>query len=93
MKIGSMPCAPSIVFGLGDDSGAAKALMIRHMLKRGFMMSGQLYVMWPHIEEMVASMLSALDESLALVATACDCGALRSESGVQAAQQGFARLA
>lgn len=93
MKIGSMPCAPSIVFGLGEESGAAKALMIRHMLERGFLISSQLYVMWPHNEEMIASMLSALDESLALVAQTRERGALKAESGVQTAQQGFARLA
>lgn len=92
LKIGGMPCAPSLAFQLGDDSAAAKALMIRHMLGRGFLMSSQLYVMWPHTNAIVSSMLSALDESLGLVTKTHERGALKVESGVKGVQQGFARL-
>lgn len=92
LKIGSMPCAPSLAFGLGDETAAAKALMIRHMLQRGFLMSSQLYVTWPHREEIIAHMLDALDASLAEVAKTQERGALKAESGVGHVQQGFARL-
>lgn len=92
LKIGGMPCAPSIAFQLGEDSAAAKALMIRHMLQRGFLFSSQLYVMWPHTEAIIASMLAALDESLTLVAKTHERGALKAESGVQGPVPGFTRL-
>ncbi len=81
LKIGSMPCAPSIVFA----NPAAKPPMIREMLQHGFLMSSQLYTTWSHTDEHVSAMLSALDESLAIVAQT-------PLEMVQAAQQGFARL-
>ncbi|MES2599123.1 MAG: aminotransferase class III-fold pyridoxal phosphate-dependent enzyme [Verrucomicrobiota bacterium] len=93
VKAGGMPCAPSLAFGLGGDAAAAKALMIRHMLERGFLMSSQLYVTWSHTQVMVDDMLSALDASLKLVAESHERGALKEESGVVEVQQGFARLA
>jgi len=81
LKIGGMPCSPS----LGFADSAAKALMIRHMLQRGYLMSSQLYVTWPHTGALVVGMLAALDESLTIVA----------KTPLEAAhgpQQGFARL-
>ena len=81
LKVGSMPCAPSLVFA----NPAAKPLMIRHMLQRGFLMSSQLYVTWCHDDEKVASMLAALDDALADVGKA-DLG------NAPVMQQGFARL-
>ncbi|GEP41945.1 aminotransferase class III-fold pyridoxal phosphate-dependent enzyme [Brevifollis gellanilyticus] len=92
VKVGGMPCAPSLAFGLGGDAAAAKALMIRHMLERGFLISSQLYVTWSHTPGMVDDMLSALDASLALVVASQERGGLKSESGVGDVQQGFARL-
>lgn len=91
LKIGSMPCAPSLAFGV--SAPAAKAMMIREMLKHGFLMSSQLYVMWPHTEAQVASMLSALDESLGVVSKLVVEGRLEAEAQVKTPQQGFARLA
>ncbi len=81
LKVGGMPCAPSLVFA----NPAAKPLMIRHMLQRGYLMSSQLYVTWCHDDENVASMLAALDEALAIVAQT----PLEASQGPQ---QGFARL-
>ncbi len=81
LKIGGMPCAPSLVFA----NPAAKPLMIRHMLQRGFLMSSQLYVTWCNDDEKIAAMLAALDESLAIVAQT-------PLEAIQGAQQGFARL-
>ncbi len=92
LMIGSMPCAPSLAFALGPLAGAAKALMIRHMLARGWMMSSQLYAMWPHTRQHVRDMLAALDESLAGISATLKRGALETEAGVRNVQQGFARL-
>lgn len=81
LKSGGMPCAPSLLFA----NPAAKPLMIRLMLERGFLMSSQLYVTWAHDEENVAAMLAALDETLAIVAAT-------PLEAVHGGQQGFARL-
>ncbi len=81
LKIGGMPCAPSLSFG----NPAAKPLMIRHMIERGYLMSSQLYVTWSHTEANVFDMLAALDEALAIVAQS----PLEPATG---GQQGFARL-
>lgn len=92
IKIGGMPCAPSIAFTLGDAAASAKALMIRGMLRRGFMMSSQLYAMWPHTDEHMSGMLAVLDETLAEVSSLHEHGTLISEAGVTTQQTGFARL-
>jgi glutamate-1-semialdehyde 2,1-aminomutase len=81
LRIGGMPAAPSLSFG----NPALKPLMIRRMLERGFLMSGQLYVMWPHTVEMIEDMLAALDESLAILPEL-------PPAGRAPHQQGFARL-
>jgi hypothetical protein len=88
LKIGGMPCAPS----LGFADPAAKVLMIRHMIQRGYLMSSQLYVTWPHTDELIAGMLAALDESLDRVSKTQERGELKHEAGIELAQQGFARL-
>ena len=88
LKIGGMPCATS----LGFAEPAAKALMVRSMLQRGYLMSSQLYVTWPHTDELIAGMLAALDESLAWVVSMQERGELHSAAGVTNVPQGFARL-
>ena len=93
IKIGGQPCAPSIAFDLGHDSAAAKALMIRGMLRQGFLFSAQLYVMWCHDETMIAAALSALDEVLAGLDTIQAQGTLRAAAGLSVQPAGFARLA
>jgi hypothetical protein len=72
---------------------AAKPLMIRHMLQRGYLMSSQLYVTWCHDDEKVANMLAALDEALAIVAKhRSGRGQVSSEDGGPGIENGFARL-
>lgn len=93
LKVGGQSCAPSLAFELGDDSAAAKALMIRGMLHHGFLFSAQLYVMWPHSEEMIADMLSALDEVLDDLDGLHQRGKLREVAGPTVIATGFARLA
>ena len=88
LKVGGMPCAPSLVFA----NPAAKPLMIRHMLQRGYLMSSQLYVTWPHTSDLVAGMLTALDESLGKVAQLQAEGQLQSAAGPISVSTGFARL-
>lgn len=92
IKIGGMPCTPAIAFGLGADAASAKVLMIRHMLARGYLFSSQLYVMWPHTEEMIVAMTDAWEETLALLAKIHERGALKAEAGVPDTPQGFTRL-
>lgn len=91
LKIGGMPCAPSLSFQLLNQP--AKVLMIRKMLERGFMISSQLYVMWTHDEAQVNSLLAALDEVLAGLVKLVEAGALEKEAGSVPKAAGFARLA
>ena len=93
IKIGGQPCAPAIAFQLGDDSAAARVLAVRGMLRQGFLISSQLYVMWPHHDAMIASMLSALDEVLSGLDDLHGRGTLRAEAGPTATPTRFARLA
>ena len=93
IKVGGQPCAPSLAFGLGDDTAAAKALMIRGMLRQNFLFSGQLYVMWPHREDRIADMLSSLDEVLKNLDELHQHGKLREVAGPAVVATGFARLA
>ena len=93
ITIGGQQCAPAIAFGLGNESAAAKALMIRGMLHQGFLSSSQLYVMWPHTAAHIADFLSALDEVLAGVSRIHAAGDLQKEAGPQVVGGGFARLA
>ncbi len=64
LRVGGMPAAPSLTFDLGRESAAARALMIRKMLSRGYLMSGQLYVMQAHDALRVDAMLSELNDVL-----------------------------
>jgi glutamate-1-semialdehyde 2,1-aminomutase len=89
LKIGGMPCAPSLTFG----NPAAKTLMIRRMLARGFMMSSQLYVMWTHDQAQVDRMLAALDETLGELTHLAQENRLENEAGTDVPSGGFARLA
>lgn len=101
MRTGGMPCAPSISFAPNPEGGgaqpaslasAAKILMVRAMLRRGYLMSSQLYVMWPHTEQKVRAMLAALDESLEEVSRLHRENRLIAEAGPLPASGGFARL-
>ncbi len=87
LKVAGMPCAPSLVI-----SAAAKTVLIRRMLSRGFLFSTQMYVMWPHTEDMMDSMTAALDESLAEIARLHAEEKLEAEAGPLPAGTGFARL-
>ncbi|RBP39129.1 glutamate-1-semialdehyde 2,1-aminomutase [Roseimicrobium gellanilyticum] len=93
LTLGNRPCAPSVTFALGSESLAAKALMIRKMLTRGFMMSSQLYVMQAHEESHLHSMITALDETLTEIGELQAAGRLGSEAGHAMPSSGFTRLA
>ncbi|HEY3900924.1 MAG TPA: aminotransferase class III-fold pyridoxal phosphate-dependent enzyme [Chthoniobacter sp.] len=92
IKIAGMPCAPSFAFQLPEFGPAAKALTIRKMLSRGFLFSSQLYVMWPHTECHVDSLLAALDDTLGEVSRSHSEGALSKDAGPVPETTGFARL-
>lgn len=93
LKVGSQPCAPSLAYQLDDESLAAKTLMIRGMLNRGFLFSSQLFVLGTHDTSQVNSMLNALDETLAELEVIQSAEKLQETVGSQKASAGFGRLA
>jgi glutamate-1-semialdehyde 2,1-aminomutase len=93
ITIGGQPAAPSLVFGLGADSAAAKVLYIRHMVARGFLVSGQYYVMGTHDESQIQSLLTALEEVFAALESLQASGQLQAGAGNLKTTQGFGRLA
>lgn len=90
-KTAGMPCAPSCLFELGGESGAAKAVLIRRMLAKGFLVSSVLYVMQAHTAEQIRSFLAAMDESLQEIDDLVSAGRLQAEAGITASHT-FARL-
>lgn len=64
LQIGGMPPCPSLAFGLGADSGAARVLLMREMASCGFLASSQIYLMLAHTPEQKAGYFEALDASL-----------------------------
>ena len=93
LAIGGQPAAPSFAFSLGADSAAAKTLAVRRMVARGFLFSGQLYVMGTHDDAQVDSLLTALDEVLRELAALHAAGRLQAEAGRVQTNAGFGRLA
>jgi hypothetical protein len=93
LKISGQPAAPALAFELGELAAAAKALTIRRMLARGFMVSSQLYVMFVHDETLIDLLLTNLAETFAELTELHSSGRLRAEAGELAAPTGFARLA
>lgn len=92
LSVGGMPPCPSLAFGLNAHAAAARALMIRELVSRGFLASSQLYLMLAHTDEQQAEFLCALDESLGKVQAALTEGQISEMAhGVKANQ--FARLA
>jgi glutamate-1-semialdehyde 2,1-aminomutase len=91
LRVGGMPCAPSLAFGA--QAQAAKVVMIRRMLARGYMISPQWYVMWAHDAAHVQGALAALDEVLGQIADLKGENRLENEAGSIPASSGFARLA
>ena len=93
LQVGGQAPAPSLAFALGQDASAAKTLCIRGMLARGFMVSGQLYLMAAHTEAHLDSVLDALNEVLGELAVWQAAGRLQAEAGGVPGNAGFARLA
>ena len=93
ISVGSQPAAPSLAFALGADSAAAKALTIRAMVARGFLVSGQYYVLGTHDEPQIQSLLTALDEAFTTLDALAASGQLQASAGVVKTSRGFGRLA
>jgi len=93
IAIGSQPAAPWITFSLDKDSTAAKTLMIRGMLQRGFLFSGGLYVMGTHDVAQVERMLAALDDTFGELSALQSEGRLQEAAGAGPVNAGFGRLA
>jgi glutamate-1-semialdehyde 2,1-aminomutase len=92
LSVGGMPPCPSLVFGLPEHASAARSLMIRGLVGRGFLASSQLYLMLAHTEEQKKEFFGALDESLAEVDRAIIDGRVSDPASATGAIQ-FARLA
>ncbi len=92
IQIGGMPSAPSISFGLGAAAAGAKALMVRGMVQRGFLVSGQLYLTWAHGDEHLGSLIGAWEETLIEMVREQEKGMLDRHAGEGVAVTGFARL-
>jgi glutamate-1-semialdehyde 2,1-aminomutase len=92
LKVGGQPCSPSLAFSIGEQSAAAKALFIRKMLARGFLTSTQLYVMFPHDDEMIDALLHHVGAVVEELATLHATGELKKEAGDIPSQAGFTRL-
>ena len=93
MTVGGMPPCPSITFSLGSDSAAAKVLMIRGLVERGFLGSSQLYLMQSHTSEQKLRFIDALDSVVREIGKAIRSGALAETAGSLPASGAFARLA
>lgn len=93
IQIGGQPAAPSLTFALGVDSGAAKALYIRHMVARGFLVSGQYYVLGTHDDAQVDSLLNSLGEVFSALELVQSQGQLQTTAGDVKLKAGFGRLA
>jgi glutamate-1-semialdehyde 2,1-aminomutase len=94
LSVGGQPSAPSVSFDLGTQSQAAKQIFVRRMLGRGFLVTGQLYVMYSHTEEQVNAVREALDLVLGEIEELHAAGRLQAEAGSrQPIGQAFARLA
>jgi glutamate-1-semialdehyde 2,1-aminomutase len=93
MTIAGQPSAPSLAFPKDDQGFAAKVLLIRKMLARGFMVSTQFYVMLAHDEEMIDTLLHHLSEVVDELDILHGSGGLEREAGAIQPRAGFARLA
>lgn len=93
LTVGGMPPSPSLIFGLGADSAAAKVLMIRGLTRRGFLGSSQLYLMQAHTAEHIACFMEALNEVLSELERVIAQGNLSATAGVPTTTGSFARLA
>jgi hypothetical protein len=92
LAVAGFPPCQSLSFALGVDAPAAKTLMVRGMLARGYLASGVIYVMLAHDEERIAGFLSALEEVIADIARLALAGRLQEQAGGVVAKAGFARL-
>ncbi len=92
MTVGGMPPSPSITFALGSDSAAAKVLMIRGLVQRGFLGSSQIYLMQSHTSEQKLRFLDALDSVVREIGNAIRFGTLAETAGSLPVSGSFARL-
>jgi glutamate-1-semialdehyde 2,1-aminomutase len=93
ITVAGQPPSPSLAFALGPDNPAAKVLFIRRLLARGFLVSGQFYIMGTHNEFQVNSVLDALAEVLGELESLLAAGRLQAEAGAVKTYAGFGRLA
>jgi len=92
LVVGGMPASPTMTFNLGGEAPCAQAMLVRKMIRRGFLVSSVYYVMLAHTADRVDRVIAALREALAEIEMLIDRDELAAESGVKTATTGFARL-
>lgn len=93
LVVGGMPPAPNLSFGSGPEATATKVLMIRGLIRRGFLASSQLYLMYAHAAEQRRLFIEALDETLREIEKEIGQGTLLATAGATGAANTFSRLA
>lgn len=93
LTVGRTSAPPTKVFGLGPDTPLARALYIRKMGARGFLVSTRNYVILAHDGGKIQQVLAAADEAMSEIAELIANGKLAEESCVPRGLRGFARLA
>lgn len=93
LDIGSMPVSPTLNFRLGAASSRAKTFFTVNMLKRGFLISSVVYLMYAHEKRHVSAFLSAVEAVLAEMEQSLAAGTLEAQAPVAENGIGFTRLA
>lgn len=92
LMLGGMPSSQSVGFDLGDDRQAAGLLFTRKMLRRGYMIGGQTYVMHTHDDGIIGGFLENMEAVLGEIEGSIEAGTLRQEVGLGEFNPGFQRL-
>ncbi|WP_325403019.1 aminotransferase class III-fold pyridoxal phosphate-dependent enzyme [Agriterribacter sp.] len=93
LLVGGMTSTPTLAFQLGENASAAKALYIRKMLDKGFLVSSIFYLMFAHEERHISQLLQALEITFKEMQQTIIAGGLANEAAGDGSQNGFARLA
>lgn len=91
LEVGGMPVSPTLSFRLGDNSLKAKGFFCDRMLRKGFLVSSVIYLMYAHKDHHIESFLAAVGEVLSELEPLITSGSI-SAFEHQAEAQGFARL-
>ncbi len=92
LELSGMPSSPTLSFGLSEQTPVAKAVFIRKMVDRGFLVSSTFYLMYAHEDRHIEDLMRALQEVLSEMEFTISDGTLARESEGKQTATGFARL-